>query len=86
MKNIYLIIFAFIPFLFFGQSVDFKIKYTPQTKYLQKVKQSIENTLQYTASDDILEKLKEKNKQRNVQKFVTQLAGLGFSVRLSPTA
>ncbi|OCB77088.1 hypothetical protein B0A79_01045 [Flavobacterium piscis] len=63
MKNIYLIIFAFIPFLFFGQSVDFKIKYTPQTKYLQKVKQSIENTLQYTASDDILEKLKEKGVQ-----------------------
>ena len=33
-----------------------------------------------------IEKLKEKNKQRNVQKFVTQLAVLGFSVRLSPTA
>lgn len=58
MKNIYLLIFVFIPFLIFGQSVDFKIKYTPQTKYLQKVKQSIENTLYYTASDNILEKLK----------------------------
>lgn len=33
-----------------------------------------------------IEKLKEKNKQKNIQKFVTQLATLGFSVRLSPTA
>ncbi len=32
-----------------------------------------------------IEKSKEKNKQKNVQKFVTQLASLGFSVRLTPT-
>jgi hypothetical protein len=63
MKNIYSLIFVFIPLLFFGQSVDFKIKYTPQTKYLQKVKQSIESTLHYTASDEILEKLKQNGVQ-----------------------
>lgn len=33
-----------------------------------------------------IEKTKERNKQKNVQKFVTQLAVLGFSVRLTPTA
>ena len=30
-----------------------------------------------------IEKTKERNKQKNVQKFVTQLAVLGFSVRLT---
>jgi len=33
-----------------------------------------------------IEKTKERNKQKNIQKFVTQLASLGFSVRLTPTA
>lgn len=61
MKNIYTLIFILFPFLFFGQSVDFKIQYHPQTKYLQKVEQSIENTLYYSASEEILKKLKEKN-------------------------
>ena len=59
MKNIYSLIFIFLPFLFFGQSVDFKIQYRPQTKYLQNVQQNIENTIYYSATDEILEKLKE---------------------------
>lgn len=33
-----------------------------------------------------IEKAKAMHKQKNVQKFVTQLASLGFSVRLTPTA
>lgn len=33
-----------------------------------------------------IEKANQRNKQKNVQKFVTQLANLGFSVRLTPTA
>ena len=33
-----------------------------------------------------IEKAKIRSKQKNVQKFVTQLASLGFSVRLTPTA
>jgi transposase len=33
-----------------------------------------------------IEKLKERNKQKNIQRIVTQLASLGFSVRLTPTA
>jgi transposase len=32
-----------------------------------------------------IEKANQRNKQKNVQKFVTQLASLGFSVRLTPT-
>ena len=32
-----------------------------------------------------IEKAKIRSKQKNVQKFVTQLASLGFSVRLTPT-
>lgn len=63
MKNIYSLIFIFLPFLFFGQSVDFKIQYRPQTKYLQNVQQSIENTIYYSATDEILEKLKENGVQ-----------------------
>ncbi|MFV8376763.1 hypothetical protein [Flavobacterium sp. LB1P71] len=33
-----------------------------------------------------IEKTKERNKQKSIQKFVTQLTSLGFSVRLTPTA
>jgi hypothetical protein len=33
-----------------------------------------------------IEKTNQKNKQKNIQKFVTQLTSLGFSVRLTPTA
>ncbi|MDR7370918.1 hypothetical protein [Flavobacterium aquidurense] len=58
MKNICLFVLLLFPSMFFGQSVDFKIQYQPQTKYSQKVEQSIENTLYYSASDTILEKLK----------------------------
>lgn len=31
-----------------------------------------------------IEKVNQRNKQKNIQKFVTQLASLGFSVRLTP--
>jgi hypothetical protein len=33
-----------------------------------------------------IEKANERNKQKNIQKAVGQLASLGFSVRLTPTA
>ncbi len=59
MKNLYSLIFSIFPILFFGQSVDFKILYNPQTNYFQKLEQSIDNEIHYTASDAILEKLKE---------------------------
>lgn len=46
----------------------------------------LKNTEEYKEPLLQIEKARERNKQKNVQKFVTQLAGLGFSVRLTPTA
>ena len=46
----------------------------------------IKNKEEYKEALLQIEKLKQRNKQKNVQKFVAQLATLGFSVRLTPIA
>lgn len=74
MRNIYTFIFILFPVFFFGQSIDFKIQYKPDTKYLQTLQQSIENELHYDASDEILKKLEENGVQNpTITKTVSNL-------------
>jgi hypothetical protein len=46
----------------------------------------LENGEEYKEPLLQIEKLNARNKQKNIQKSVSQLAKLGFSVRLTPTA
>lgn len=46
----------------------------------------LQNKIEYKEPLVQIERAKIKNKQKNIQKFVTQLASLGFSVRLTPIA
>jgi hypothetical protein len=46
----------------------------------------LQNKIEYKEPLLQIEKAKIRNKQKNIQKFVTQLASLGFSVRLTPIA
>jgi transposase len=46
----------------------------------------LQNKVEYKEPLLQIEKAKNTNKQKNIQKFVTQLTSLGFSVRLTPIA
>jgi hypothetical protein len=46
----------------------------------------LKNKLEYKEPLLQIERANERNKQKNIQKSVSQLLKLGFSVRLTPTA
>ena len=55
-------------------------------KIIKATYQILKNKVEYKEPLLQIEKANERNKQKNVQKAVSQLANLGFSVRLTPTA
>jgi hypothetical protein len=46
----------------------------------------LKNKVEYKEPLLQIEKAYQRNKEKNIQKFVSQLTSLGFSVRLTPTA
>lgn len=55
-------------------------------KIIKAMYHILQNKVEYKEPLLQLEKVKIRSKQKNIQKFVTQLASLGFSVRLTPIA
>ena len=67
MKKILLLILIMTSFFCTAQSkkeLDFKVRYKPETNYMQSVDQNTVTTIKYAGSEDFLEKLKAKGYQK----------------------